>query len=216
MDQKKTNKVIIFFEYVYQIILISLNFLIFTLLGLVIFGIGPALRASVNLLIDYKTNKKFNSFKQFYSYYKINFLNYALYFCVYFVLIAVPILNRIFVSSYITDELLLGVFLSFNLVFFIFGITGAFSVYFFERYLKINIKQATKYSFTIIWGRLSVVFSNIVLLVVNGVIIYFVPYIAVVYAVGLHLFLLDKVFISAYKKLIIKEEIVDEGPNYGL
>lgn len=91
--KKIQNGIYSFFGIVSYMAQLNLQWLLFTLLGGIILGIGPATAVTLRFLHDYRENKREYSFGQFWQAYKQNFKKFALVGCLYTAFLVLLVVN---------------------------------------------------------------------------------------------------------------------------
>jgi len=91
--KKLQNGIYSFFGIVSYMAQLNLQWLLFTLLGGVLLGIGPATAVTLRFLHDYRENKREHSFVAFWQLYKETFKKFAFVGCLYTAFTALLIVN---------------------------------------------------------------------------------------------------------------------------
>lgn len=91
--KKLQNGIYSFFGIVSYMTQLNLQWLLFTLLGGILLGIGPATAITVRFLHDYRENRREYSFTDFWQAYKQNFKKFSLVGWLYTAFLAVLIVN---------------------------------------------------------------------------------------------------------------------------
>lgn len=136
----------IIFNQLYKLIIINFLFIMGTFVGLIIFGIGPSIYASQNLIKEYREAQiDGNYLSRFIHFYKSHFIKVNKIFLIYVLLGGVLYLNTIYyqnMNNSLSGILLLYISYSFILITIISFIT----IFGIEIRLNINFKNKLKAS----------------------------------------------------------------------
>lgn len=168
----KHNKLKLFFENITKFFYLNILFILFTLAGLVIFGIGPSIKASyylVNKWLDEEEPEIFETFKKIYLkyFFKSNLIFLSLHF-----LMSLFVISTYFTYVKLEDGFLKYVMLFINVFFIILFYTGILFSFYFDTKFDISYPKVFKYSLTLPWGRFKYLF---LILVINILMIIFLP-----------------------------------------
>lgn len=207
-NSKKTYKKSIFgsiFEWIYRTFMLTLGFLLFSILGLGLFGIGPALKAAQSIALIWLNDEDVPFFKTYWQLFKENYFESVATSFLFIFMIASPIVSYFFVIDKVSDQFTFGLLIGLASLFLVFGITGLSFVYYFVNKYEIKYDLAIKYALTITWGKIWGVMLNLLIIVILVLLSYFVFFIIGFFLFGVYAlmstFLAEKMFsrIDDYK-----------------
>lgn len=173
-------------EWIYRTILLTFAIIIFSIMGLVVFGFGPALKAAQRISLEWFDLDERPFFKTFFKYYKQDFWNTSFTAILFLFMIIAPIINYFFFFDNLKDQFIFSMVTILGLVMILFGITGISFVYFFVNKYTLIYSQAIKYSLTIVWGKVWGVLLNVIILITLIGLTYIAPYIFGFFSLGLY------------------------------
>lgn len=201
--KKERNKVIMILDWIWKTFLLSMTFLIFTVLGLGIFGFGPSLKASQKISSEWIIGIENPFFKTFWRYYKEDFAKTFLTSWLYLVLIVAAILNFIYVvpAVKVQSQVLYAIFMILGAFILLLGSIGISSVYYFINIKFFYFYEAIRASFSIVWAK---IWGVIIMLSVIGLIAFlsYLTYgIALIFGAGAWILVSTKVAKIMFDKI---------------
>lgn len=168
----KQDKLKLFFENISKFFYLNILFILFTLAGLIVFGIGPSIKASYYLVNKWHDDEEleiFETFKKIYlkNFFRSNFIFLTLHFSMSAFIIA-----TYFTYVKVNDGFLKYLMLFINLFFVVLFYTSILFSFYFDTKFNISIQKVFKYSLTLPWGRFKYLF---LILAINILMIIFLP-----------------------------------------
>lgn len=184
-------------EYIYRAFLTTVCFILFTLMGIVIFSLGPAIKAAQKMTMDFNNGYEEPFFKTYFSYFKKDYLKSMFTSLFYIILLTIIILINYFGISKLENKNILGILIVVSSIIFIFIIHGFSSCYYFINKFDTKYIDAIRFSFTISWSKLSLVILNLLLILVTIILILPLPFMFI----GIYFFISLKLFDNTFKNV---------------
>lgn len=192
-----------FSDIFYKMVILNFTILLYTLLGLVIFGIGPALRAGYYITSKWLKKEEPRFLETFHNQYKSNFFTANIAFLTFGIFISIFSFSIYIANEKITNQMLKYSTILSSFFFVILFLSALLFVYFFDSNYQIGIKKSMKYSLTIVWGKVGYLLTILFFTIVLFVITYFTYGAMVFIFFGLYIF-----NVSYYANIMFKNVII--------
>ncbi|MDI6452425.1 YesL family protein [Peloplasma aerotolerans] len=199
LDQKY-SKIYLVFDFIGKMLLLNLFFVVFSVIGLFIFGIGPSLCACHLIAKDWQNKDHPPMFRTMLQYFKKHFISSNLVFYGFAVVLVAIGFNFSYFYLNFEQSFYRSLGLITNIVLFIYVWVAFMTIYRIKYDFDASWKESIKYSFTVVWGFSKYLSLMIMVHAILLALTYIMPQIFSFIIVGAYILMVDVVI----KKMKIK------------
>ncbi len=183
--ESRYPKIYMIYEMIWKLLILNLFFVIFSLLGGIIFGIGPAIAATKRLIFDWSNKEYPPMFKTLLSYFRTSFWMHNLVFYASILLFLGVGFNFYFFYLNLEPSWIRTSGLILNVIVFIYIWTAFHMIFMMRHGFSLTWKESLIFSMRYVWGFPKEVFLVLGMHLVTAVLTYLMPQIMIFFAYGM-------------------------------
>lgn len=203
-DKKVSGKFYTFFDWMAKIILLNAYFVIFSILGLIVLGIGPSIYATYKLMSMWKNDYSPKIFTVFFNEFRKNFIKSNLIFYLYS-LLGVILYFDLYYFLNINRSTMNTFGLILSIILIVMTIISFLLIYPIKINTNLSWKNAFTFSFMIQLGYPIRLLKFTMWLILVGLLSYIIPHLSPFFIFGLIVFIAE----TSYKK--ISNQIINKS-----